>query len=147
MTTIAYKDGIIAYDSRQCCENTIEDDDFDKCIIREGIQFFISGFLSDFEDFLESFFANKNTTDRILQNVALIVIDGVLWGASFTDDKRFWKVRLKTNICHAYGSGGDHALTAMDMGATAKESVKWAMKRDCKTGGKIRTYSMVKRND
>lgn len=42
----------------------------------------------------------------------------------------------------ACGSGMDHALTAMDMGATAKEAVKWAMKRDTLTGGRIRTFKL-----
>lgn len=39
----------------------------------------------------------------------------------------------------AIGSGRDFALAAMDMGATAKEAVEMAAKRDVYTGGTIRT--------
>ena len=46
MTTIAYKSGIIAYDSRFTCGDIIEDDDVDKRIDRDGKTFFLSGNLS-----------------------------------------------------------------------------------------------------
>ena len=32
------------------------------------------------------------------------------------------------------------AMTAMDMGATAKEAIGWAIKRDCGSGGEIREH-------
>jgi len=142
MTTLALKDGIIAYDTRVCAGNTISDDDFDKCIERKGVKFFIAGSTSDFEDFFDSFFANENTTNRILNIHAFVLQDDILWEASVSDDKLFWKTVMDTKKPAAGGTGSDHALTAMDMGATAKEAIKWAMKRDCKTGGKIRTYKL-----
>ena len=37
MTTIAYKDGVIAYDSRVTRGDLITDDDCDKCIERDGV--------------------------------------------------------------------------------------------------------------
>ena len=143
MTTIALKNNIIAYDSRICAGNTITDDDFDKCIIRNDVKFFMCGAICDFEDFLESFFANKNTTDRILNIHAFVLVgDSDLFEASVNDDKEFWKAPLDTKKPASGGTGTDHALTAMDMGASAEESIKWAMKRDCKTGGKIRTFEL-----
>ncbi|GAI22667.1 unnamed protein product, partial [marine sediment metagenome] len=39
----------------------------------------------------------------------------------------------------AIGSGSAYALAAMDMGASAEEAVRAAMKRDIYTGGKVRT--------
>jgi len=41
---------------------------------------------------------------------------------------------------YSIGSGSDHALTAMDMGATAEKAVEMAMQRDICTGGRIRLY-------
>jgi hypothetical protein len=40
---------------------------------------------------------------------------------------------------YVIGNGSDHAMTAMDMGATAVESVEMASMRDTSTGGVIRT--------
>lgn len=40
------------------------------------------------------------------------------------------------------GSGSDHALTAMDMGASAAEAVKMACKRDPFSGGDILVYNV-----
>lgn len=44
----------------------------------------------------------------------------------------------------AIGSGRDFALAAMDMGASAKEAVEAAAKRDVYTGGTIRTLIIDK---
>jgi hypothetical protein len=41
------------------------------------------------------------------------------------------------------GSGSDHAMTALDMGATAAESVKMAKTRDISIGGVVRTLFMA----
>jgi len=43
---------------------------------------------------------------------------------------------------HAWGSGGIIALTAMDIGWSAKKALKLAMKKDCFTGGKIMVYKL-----
>ena len=51
MTTIAYKDGVIAGDSRVTAENFIVDDEYDKHVIVGDIHFFCSGsteFMVDF---------------------------------------------------------------------------------------------------
>jgi hypothetical protein len=43
------------------------------------------------------------------------------------------------------GRGSDHAMTAMDMGATAAESGEMAQKRDTSTGGVVRTLFVADR--
>ena len=42
----------------------------------------------------------------------------------------------------SFGSGGDAALAAMDLGHTAKEAVKFAATRDLYTGGAIQSYKL-----
>ena len=140
MTTIAYKDRIIAYDSRICSDNTISDDSFEKRIIRDNVSFFMCGSICDYDLFIEAYFSENFKASRLVNVGAFIVSDGVLYEGSFAEDGFFWKSKLRLNNFHAIGTGVDHALTAMDMGASAKEAIKWAMKRDCKTGGRIRIY-------
>jgi hypothetical protein len=43
---------------------------------------------------------------------------------------------------YAIGSGSQAAMVAMNMGATAKEAIKEAMKVDPFTGGRIRSYKI-----
>ena len=142
MTTIAYKDGVIAYDSRICAGNTIFDDDFDKKVEKEGLMFFLAGATSDYGMFIESFFAGKNIAERPFNVTALVVIGSELWDSSIDEDGIFWKSKLRMDTHYAYGSGSDHALTAMDMGESAVKAIEWAMKRDCKTGGRIRSFNI-----
>ena len=59
-----------------------------------------------------------------------------------SDDESFSKQKLDPSKPYATGSGQHHALTAMDMGATAKEAVKMAIMRDTNSGGRIRTYKI-----
>jgi hypothetical protein len=46
------------------------------------------------------------------------------------------------SIPDAAGSGSRFAFTAMDMGATAKQAIQMAMKRDTGTGGKIHVFKV-----
>ncbi|EPM72547.1 20S proteasome subunits A/B [Pseudomonas syringae pv. theae ICMP 3923] len=49
MTTIAYKDGVIAYDSRTTGGTTISDDDSGKLQTVDGVQFICTGCACDFD--------------------------------------------------------------------------------------------------
>ncbi len=56
------------------------------------------------------------------------------------DDKTgVWRQPLDPANPDAIGSGSAYALAAMDMGASAEEAVRAAMKRDIYTGGTVRT--------
>jgi ATP-dependent protease HslVU (ClpYQ) peptidase subunit len=53
--------------------------------------------------------------------------------------------RLTPSLClghSAIGSGGDFALTAMDMGGDSKKAIEMAILRDLSTGGKITTLKL-----
>lgn len=59
------------------------------------------------------------------------------------DDKAgIWKQELDPANPDAIGSGAAYALAAMDMGASAEDAVRAAMKRDIYTGGKVRAMKV-----
>jgi hypothetical protein len=57
MTPIAYKDGVIAYDSQITSGNTITYDDYQKCHDVKGIRFFMSGKICDYSALQNTYFA------------------------------------------------------------------------------------------
>lgn len=140
MTTIAYKDGIIAYDGRATTSSgTIVYDDFEKCLEREGVKFVVCGSLSGAHKLLDAYFGDPQTS---VQMSALVVVEGEVWYISHDDEDGIEKSQVLPDRPYAIGSGSDHAYTAMDMGASAYQAVEMAMKRDSCTGGKIRTLTV-----
>jgi hypothetical protein len=140
MTTIAYKDGIIAYDGRATTgSGTIVYDDFDKCVERDGVRFVFCGNTSGINKLVDAYFGDPQTS---VGAYALVVLGGEVWYVSHDDEEGIEKSQVLTDRPYAIGSGSDHAYTAMDMGASAYQAVEMAMKRDSCTGGKIRTLTI-----
>ncbi|EXF95790.1 proteasome subunit beta [Pseudomonas fluorescens HK44] len=139
MTTIAYKDGVIAYDSRITSGTQISYDDYEKCVERDGVQFVITGHTSDYAKLTGAYFGEPATD---ISASAMAVEDGQVWYIGHDDDTGIWKSIILADKSYAIGSGSSHALTAMDMGASAYQAVEMAMKRDSCTGGKIRTLTV-----
>lgn len=141
MTTIAYKDGIIAYDSRVTSNGAIIYDDFEKRRERGGVSFFGTGATGDIDELVNIYSAGGVVGE--CDATALIVQDGqlILIGCS---DNKIWKSPILSDRPYAIGSGVDHAYTAMDMGASAYQAVEMAAKRDTGTGGQIRTFTITK---
>ena len=139
MTTIAYKDGIIAYDGRVTRGTQITYDDFDKCLERDGVKFICCGANADFESLMDAYFGWEVSN---CDASAIIIADGLIWNGAVDETTGFWKTQVTEDRPYAIGSGSVHALTAMDMGASAYQAVEMAMKRDSCTGGKIRTLTV-----
>jgi len=137
MTTIAYKDGVIAYDSRITRDTEIVDDDSQKCHEEKGVKFILAGKTSHYARLVSAYFGTAELRD--LQCSAIVVDADGLWYAGNDAEDGFWKSPIDSDKPYAIGSGGLHALTAMDMGATAAEAVEMAKKRDTCTGGLVRT--------
>jgi ATP-dependent protease HslVU (ClpYQ) peptidase subunit len=136
MTTIAYKAGVIAYDSRITCGTTIDYDDYEKCIEHKGVKFVLSGATSDFPRLIEAYFG----ADHKSVDANALAFDGeTLWNVGHNDSDGLWKTAIAPERIYAIGSGTSHALTAMDMGASAAEAIEMAKKRDTCTGGDVRT--------
>ncbi len=137
MTTIAYKDGEIAYDSRTTCGDTIMDDDANKKIESRGVKFFLCGSTCDFEYLIEAYFGTPSPTPIEASGYALVGQE--LWYIGHNQDG-FWKVKLRKDICHAIGSGSGFALGAMDAGLNARRAVAIAIGRDTGSGGRVRVH-------
>lgn len=144
MTTIAYKDGEVAYDSRICAGETILDDDFDKLVVSGDKLFFLAGFVGDFDDFIKHY-NEGSCSDRELEVSAIVVDQGAVYSASTEikgDKHHIWRFKIRLGSSYAIGSGRDFALAFMDSGMTAAEAVSATTKRDSSTGGMIRTRQL-----
>ncbi len=143
MTTIAYKDGVIAYDSRVTARNLIVDDEFDKHLVVAGIHFFCSGTTEFLEDFCNAYAAHSPTV-RYMEVSALVVEAGNRVFKSSVEEEnsthRIWKSPIRVGSLASIGSGQDFVLAYMDMGLSAEEAVRRVMKFDAATGGEVRTF-------
>ena len=136
MTTVAYKDGIIAYDSRMTEGDMIVTDSFDKHKEVSGCHFFFSGRAEDYDLGIETYFSGQHQK----AHCGMIVIDeGEVYSVSSGEND--FEI-IKVLWPYAHGSGTEFALAAMDMGANAKLAVSQAMKRDPFTGGRVRTFKV-----
>jgi ATP-dependent protease HslVU (ClpYQ) peptidase subunit len=143
MTTIAYKDGVIAYDSRQTRSDRIVSDNSPKCQVVDGVSFFLSGAVCDERALIAAYFGTPSPVPVECSGYA--VDAGKLMLVGHDDKTGIWKQDLDLSNPDAIGSGAQYALAAMDMGATAEEAVAAAAKRDVYTGGAIRTMSIKER--
>lgn len=138
MTTIAYKDGVIAYDSRQTRNSAIVSDNAPKCQVVDGVSFFLSGAVCDEKALIAAYFG---TASPVPVECSGYVVDGGKLIIVGHDDKTgIWKQELELSNPDAIGSGAAYAVAAMDMGASAEDAVKAAMKRDIYTGGEVRLF-------
>lgn len=141
MTTIAYKDGVIAYDGRQVRNDRIVSDSAQKCLVVDGVSFFLAGAVCDEKALIAAYFG---TPSQVPVECSGYVVDGdKLMMIGHDDTTGIWKQDLDPANPDAMGSGTPYALAAMDMGASAEEAVRAAMKRDVYTGGVIRTFTVT----
>lgn len=141
MTTIAHKDGLIAYDSRMTRGDIIINDNHNKKCEVGGVIFFCYGTLTGADRLIDAYL-NKNIEIPIEAN-ALIVEKGKIYHIGFDPDSdipHIWKTLITTP--DAFGSGECFALTAMDMGSTAQEAVIMASKRDVYTNKNVKVYEV-----
>jgi len=142
MTPYAYKDMVIAYDSRVTRGSYIEDDDCQKCITIKGIKFFCTGTEKSQNAIIDYWFKGKADADDVDGNA--FVWDGKnLYDISVDKEEgKIHKDIVDLSKYYAIGSGTDHAITAMDLGMSAYQAVRMAAKRDTHTGGKIRKVKL-----
>ena len=146
MTTIAMKDGVIAYDSRVTQGDRVLDDNFNKRRTKDGVQFFIAGNMTDDEAVMDGYFSGIDVIEDLdgNPNADFLIVDGTDIYYGRVCQEAFWKMKLTNSTPYAIGSGSSYALGAMAAGATAKEAVQIAT-RDVFTGGKIRIYKINKK--
>lgn len=144
MTTIAYKDGIIAYDGRATAGGTIVYDDYEKMRERDGVFFFGAGGISEINDLIKAYHGEEIVGDC---GASIIVCKAGELSLIGYEDGKVWESPVHPSKPYAIGSGRDHAFTALDMGASAYQAVEMAAKRDTGTGGKIRTFTIKREGE
>lgn len=106
--------------------------------------FIFFGDVSAFDEFIKCYFGAKAENPPLPCNA--VVYDKKekkLYDVGvYNDSGLIYKSEIQRHNPEAFGSGSKHAITAMDMGASAKEAVGMAVKRDSGTGGKIRTTAL-----
>lgn len=142
MTTIVYchKTKQIACDSQVSIGDTIATDSEEKFRFFDGEMWFFAGSICDNQSLID---IHHKKIDPFDADCTAIVAnkDGVFCRTYSTNNNRYMPYAL--NYSWAIGSGTDHALTALDMGATAKQAVEMAIKRDVWSGGKVRVFDCL----
>lgn len=146
MTTIAYKDGIIAYDSRTIRGDYILTDNVNKKRETEENFYFMSGSVDEFKAFIELYEKNIQPTHKL--DVCAFIVSRcekrIYYAACWeTNEGLFLIHKTEVDCAQAIGSGTSFAMTAMDCGKSAIEAVKTAMIRDPKTGGEVHSFALV----
>ena len=140
MTTIVYdhKNKEVAVDSRVTVDGIICSDDFNKTIKNDNGFYFLCGDCWDYEKI------SKLTHDEKVEvnpNCSAILIKDSKAFAVIVSDGFCCITELKYN--YAMGSGERFALAALDYGATAKEAVEYAIKKDIYSGGSVIVQPVV----
>lgn len=138
MTTIAYRNGIMAADGRETIAENAKDDGYivrDNCkkIVRmkDGSLFAGRGVSEDITRVQSALEADKRKMPKGDCTCLWIKPDGSVF---LYEGRRFTQV--ENMPYHAIGSGARYALVAMDAGADAQSAVKFAF-RDVWSGGEI----------
>ena len=142
MTTIAYKNGVFAYDSRSTCESVITNNNTDKRRIVNGVVFILCCAVADYPYIIDAYFGC--TVKKNFDCAGFAIDIGRLYEIGINNNDGFWKMGFPARNCRALGSGYKFALTAMDLGCDAVKAVKMAAKRDTGTGGRVRVYQVKK---
>lgn len=137
MTTVAYKDGILASDSRAIYNyrdiEVVTSEKAKMFKMPDGSYMGLAGTIPNdplvFEAIKQDLYTGEMDMDfiRVRKN-GLFIRGGPNWNE---------KCKFPFKFC-AIGSGMHFAMGAMSAGASAEEAVKVAMKFDRCTGGKIR---------
>lgn len=141
MTTLAFKDGILATDSRMTMDGVVTHDRLHKIRIEDGWCFAVVGALAQAMRFIDALLdrARKNSKASKLPsmeascNVAELLPTGEL--RIYEDGGSFL---FPAEGFTAYGSGCAPAMAAFHMGACAVQAVGIACKVDPYSGGSIR---------
>lgn len=143
MTTIVYRSGVLAGDTRVTSGSTILPETYRKTFkLKDGSLYGASGDLEQGEvvrAHLEKHLAPPKFGEEKDIEAIHVRLDGSLW--AFLG--MLW-VRVMTPYA-AVGSGRDAALGALAMGASAHAAVKAAMAIDMYSGGKVTTVRLTKR--
>lgn len=137
MTTIAFKDGIIAWDSQQTWGDMIVSSNVQK-MIKSGRQLFWGcGSVAEIKRLSIAIFSGEKKLSGEDTAGGMFWDGGKLYLACVQNEQVVLSETIK-GCCYAIGSGSEYAMGAMDAGEGAPGAVLIASQRDVYTGGRIR---------
>lgn len=155
MTTIAYRDRVLASDGQVSWGDRIDNYNLKKVRKINGCLVGGAGRLASVLQFFDWFqeWSDAQQVQGDAPHVKVFVPEGIndedfIGLVIFADEIAFMyeggkkSYQLELNGYFAIGSGSDYALAAMDSGASAEEAVAVAIKRDVYTGGEIFTEEL-----
>lgn len=149
MTTVAFKDGVMASDSRYSETSvgaTKGPKVFRKMIGTRKDKPVLIGIAGDV--FAAMLFVDWYGTNNVDLHKTLTEMTDDGFAVIIWDGKRLLEANRYCRPCevgehyYAIGSGGVHAITAMDCGKSAIQAVQMAAKRDTATGGRIVSFKL-----
>jgi ATP-dependent HslUV protease subunit HslV len=145
MTTIAYKDGILAADTLTTCGNH-RDGYAPKAHKVGGVLIACSGTSTYCQAFVEWVRGGREGKSPLVGLADADACNAVVIGPESDVEvwcsAGSWRTTPGDGI-YALGSGQEYAYGAMAMGASAIEAVKIAMRFDVKTGGDVTAVSLA----
>jgi ATP-dependent protease HslVU (ClpYQ) peptidase subunit len=142
MTTVVFKDGVMAGDSRGNdvnIGNIIIPKVFRKKIKGKTYLFGVAGYWDAALMFIEWYKTrDKELKERLIRLPGESGFDVLIWdGVKLMYSDEFMYLTELTEPYYAIGSGAAYAITAMDCGKSARQAVQMAMKRDSNTAGRV----------
>lgn len=135
MTTIAYRDGVLAADSRATHNDIITGTAQKISALPNGDRVALLGARGEAETLREWYASGCGVAQPSTANAALVVIKTNGSIELFEDGHR---QPTSDAAFYAWGTGAELALGAMLMGATAEQAVAAAIERDIYSGGEVR---------
>lgn len=143
MTTVAYKNGWMVSDGRECFKDRIDFERTKKIWrLADGSLFGGAGNSTGILQLRDALINMKKLKGKhILPNLTIKGTQGILAEKkkAFYYERGAWQ---EINYPYSIGTGSDYALAAMDAGCTAEEAVRIAMKRDLYSGGRLQKYRL-----
>ncbi|EJM94424.1 hypothetical protein PMI34_01168 [Pseudomonas sp. GM74] len=116
---------------------------YDKFLEEMGVDFVLTGYVCDYSKLIGARFGEP--VAGTVECSALVFDGEKHCYAAYGEKDGLCKTPVWLERPYVIGSGQDHAMTAMEMGATAAESGEMAQKRDTSTGGVVRTLFVADR--
>lgn len=147
MTTVAFRDGIMASDSRYSETSvgaTRGPKIFKKKVGKKEVIIGISGDVFAAMLFVDWYGSNNADLHKTLTEMTDDNFFVMIWdGKRLLEANRYCRPTEIEEPYYAIGSGGVHAITAMDCGKTAEQSISFAIKRDINSGGRVIVMSLA----
>lgn len=141
MTTVAFRDGVMASDSRYSDVSTgitVGPKLFKKKVGKKEHIIGICGDVYAAMVFVDWYGTEDKDLHKTLVDMTDDSFEVIIWdGKKLKSANRYCRLLEVGEPYFAIGSGGVHAITAMDCGKSSIQAVQLAMKRDPYSGGRI----------